>query len=433
MHPAAEQLNQRLEGTIIRRMLSSLGEQIFFPRGIVAQAAEAAAHAHRFDATVGMAYSHGEPIMLESIRRSVPGISPKQSVGYSPTPGNAELRRRWQQEQYRKNPRLTGSATSLPMVTPGLTNGLCHISDLFCNPGDTLVLPDLYWGNYNLLFGVRHGVRFVTYPFFNNNGGFNVSGLQAAIHENTGSRGVRVLLNFPNNPTGYTPSREEAEEITAVLTRAADETDVMLICDDAYFGLFYDDGIETESLFAHTAAAHPNLLAVKVDGATKEDYVWGFRIGFITIAAAGLQPDHFAAWDDKLTGSIRSNVSNGNTLGQSLLLQAMHSPEYNSNKQGIAEELQRRYHIVREIISAPPFNNPGFPLQALPFNSGYFMAFHCANGTAEAIRTTLLTKGIGVIAFGDHLVRVAYAGVDPEFLPELYHFIAETALETAAQ
>jgi len=30
-----------------------------------------------------------------------------------------------------------------------------------------------------------------------------------------------VLLNFPNNPSGYTPTREAAKEITAVLTDAA--------------------------------------------------------------------------------------------------------------------------------------------------------------------------------------------------------------------
>lgn len=427
MHPAAKKLNQRLEGTVVRRMLSDLGEHIFFPRGIVAQAAEAAAQAHRFDATVGMAYSHGEPIMLDSIRAAVPGVTPKQLVGYSPTPGNAELRRRWQEEMLAKNPRLEGIPTSLPMVSPGLTNGLCHTADLFFNPGDTLILPDLYWGNYNLLFEVRHGVNIVTYPFFNDRGRFNLAALQQAVTEQAGKRGVRVLLNFPNNPTGFTPSCGEAKEIVDTLVQAAELTDIMLICDDAYFGLFYDDEIETQSLFSRAAAAHPNLLAVKIDGATKEDYVWGFRVGFITVAAQGLTEDHYAAWDDKLTGSIRSNVSNGNTLGQSLLLQAMRNTDYHNNKQRIAEELRQRYDIVRSIVSAPPFNQDGFPLQSLPFNSGYFMAFRSTRMQAETIRTELLKRGIGIIAFGDSLVRVAYAGVDPQDLPELYAVIAEVA------
>ena len=38
----------------------------------------------------------------------------------------------------------------------------------------------------------------------------------------------------------------------------------------------------TESLFGLLANLHPNLLAVKLDGATKELFVWGLRCGFVT-------------------------------------------------------------------------------------------------------------------------------------------------------
>ncbi len=427
MHPAAKKLNERLQGTIIDRMLSDLGKEFFFPKGIVAQAAEAAKRAHRFDATVGMAYTKGAPIILDAIKDSISGIGTKQIVGYSPTPGNADLRKRWLDLMKSKNPSLQGVSSSLPMVTPGLTNGLNHAADLFCNPGETLILPDLYWGNYNLLFGVRYGLNIVTYPFFTSDGRFNLDGFIQTIRENRGPRGVRILLNFPNNPTGYSPSHEEAKAITAALAKEAEEGDILLILDDAYFGLFYEEGLETESLFAHTAALHKNLLAVKIDGATKEDYVWGFRVGFFTIANPELNEDHYAAWDDKLIGSIRSNVSNGNTLGQNLLLKAMDTPGYAENKKAIADELRNRYLIVRKILSEAPYNKADFPLSALPFNAGYFMAFRCKENNAEQLRQDLLAEGIGTIAMGDSLLRVAYAGVDQEFLPDLYAEIAKAA------
>src|SRR5574342_290188 len=32
------------------------------------------------------------------------------------------------------------------------------------------------------------------------------------------------------------------------------------------------------------ANLHPRILAIKLDGATKEEFVWGFRTGFITFA-----------------------------------------------------------------------------------------------------------------------------------------------------
>jgi repressor LexA len=61
----------------------------------------------------------------------------------------------------------------------------------------------------------------------------------------------------------------------------ADNGDIIVaLIDDAYFGLVYEAGISTESIFAKLSNLHEKILAVKIDGATKEDYVWGFRVGF---------------------------------------------------------------------------------------------------------------------------------------------------------
>ena len=98
-----------------------------------------------------------------------------------------------------------------------------------------------------------------------------------------GSSRKTVLLNFPNNPTGYTVTDAEAKEICETLKASAEKgNDIVVLLDDAYFGLIYEQGIYSESLFGLLANAHENLLAVKLDGPTKEDYVWGFRVGFMT-------------------------------------------------------------------------------------------------------------------------------------------------------
>ena len=57
---------------------------------------------------------------------------------------------------------------------------------------------------------------------------------------------------------------------------------VVVLIDDAYFGLVFEPGVYTQSIFTELSDRSPNLLAVKIDGATKEDYVWGFRVGFLT-------------------------------------------------------------------------------------------------------------------------------------------------------
>jgi hypothetical protein len=86
--------------------------------------------------------------------------------------------------------------------------------------------------------------------------------------------------------------------------------------------------------------------------------------------------------------------------------------------------LQRRYNLVKAFINAHP-NHP--VLRPLPFNSGYFMSFHCTVD-AEALRQELLAKhGIGVIALGEHCVRVAFSSIDEEKITSVYQQIYDTA------
>ena len=78
---------------------------------------------------------------------------------------------------------------------------------------------------------------------FSENGGLNLEAFEETIKAEAKKRDkICVLLNFPNNPTGYTATVEEGERIVEILTSVADEgTNVIAVMDDAYFGLFYED------------------------------------------------------------------------------------------------------------------------------------------------------------------------------------------------
>jgi aspartate/methionine/tyrosine aminotransferase len=48
-----------------------------------------------------------------------------------------------------------------------------------------------------------------------------------------------LVLNFPNNPTGYSTTNAELDQIAAVLKEAAEAgRNLVVVTDDAYFGLF---------------------------------------------------------------------------------------------------------------------------------------------------------------------------------------------------
>ncbi len=312
------------------------------------------------------------------------------------------------------------------MVVAGLTNGIAHLADLFVDPDDVVIIPDMFWGNYRLTFEARKCAKIVAFPFFNGQGGLNIRGFKETIMNSARNGKAVLMVNFPNNPTGYSPTKKEVEELSrAILECAESGIKILAITDDAYFGLFYEKNTYTHSIFSVLSSIHENVLAVKVDGATKEDYMWGFRIGFVTFGGKTMTSDQYEALGKKLMGAIRSSISNSSRPAQSLLIKALQDPGYIREKEQYFQILKERYQKVRNIVDSRK-ESPA--LTALPFNSGYFMSFQLNGLSAEKLRTELLhKKGIGTISIQDKFLRVAYASVDLADLEELYSKIYETA------
>lgn len=425
MNSIAAQLNQVLEGSVAEHLLSDLGKRMYFPKGIVAQSAEAKAKATRFNATVGMATTGSKPMCLPSIYERINGLSEADVFSYAPTAGDAKLRAAWKQQIYSKNPSLS-SEVSLPVVTSGLTHGILLAADLFLDKGDAILVPDMFWGNYRLIFEERREASILSFPFFDESGELNLEALEQRIDGLSGDK-VALILNFPNNPTGYSPSVREAEALAALLTSKAQKGKrILVITDDAYFGLFYEQETCKESLFAYLADAHENILAVKVDGSTKEDFVWGFRVGFMTYGCKGWSEAQYTALVQKTMGAVRSSISNCSRPAQSLLLLALEDPGYQAQKDAAFEVLKQRYLKVKEVLASHADDQL---LKPLPFNSGYFMTF-CCEGDAEVLRLHLLdTYGIGAISIQGTYLRIAFSSVDVEQIEELYDMLYKAAGE----
>ncbi|HPD61017.1 MAG TPA: aminotransferase class I/II-fold pyridoxal phosphate-dependent enzyme, partial [Thermodesulfobacteriota bacterium] len=376
MNPLALELNEILqkENPQLYKVLSRFGKNLYFPKGILSQTADAQKKANKYNATIGIATEGAGPMYLPCIQKMIKEIPPKESYPYAPGAGKPQLREKWQKKLLADNPSLEGKNFSVPIVTSGLTHGLELAADLFVDPGEVIILPDKFWENYSLIFEVRKEATIHTYPLFSSQGKFNAEGLNKIITElGSGKDKLVVLLNFPNNPTGYSISQSEGEEIVEVVLRAAQKgIKVVVIMDDAYFGLFYSQDTLKESLFGHFLNLHPNIIAVKLDGPTKEQYVWGFRIGFITfgVGGDGSFADVYNALEKKAMGAIRSSISNCSHLAQSIVYKALDSPTYSEEKAEKLKVLTRRALKVQEVLKKKEFKRLW---EAYPFNSGYFM------------------------------------------------------------
>jgi len=436
VRPLAVELNQiiREENPHIYSMLSQLGKRLYFPKGILSQSTEAKERAFRFDATIGIAREGGQPMFLPSVMKYLPGLSPAEAVAYAPATGLYDLRKKWGEELLAKNPSLAGRSFGMPIVTGGVTHALSIAGDLFVDKGDVVLLPDKFWENYELLFGARLQAQIVLYPFFNEAGGFNTDGLRQVLETRAGGGKTILILNFPNNPTGYSITQAEAEAATAILGEAAEGgCNLVVVSDDAYFGLFHDEDVLKESLFARLAGCHERMLVVKVDGPTKEGYAWGFRIGMLTFSACAASSEQalYDALEKKVAGAIRSSVSNCSHPAQSMLLKAMSEEAFSYECQEKSATLAARAKKVKEILTDPGFADLW---ETYPFNAGYFMCLRLKGIDAERFRKHLLEKhGLGVIAEGKHDIRIAFSAVDLEELPSLYAALAAAAREIKAE
>jgi aspartate/methionine/tyrosine aminotransferase len=435
LNPIAQSLREKLEEAApeVLAMLSAYGQRLYFPKGIISQTAEAKQKAHRFNATIGIATEADGPMALPAIVSQLGDVPIADAVTYAPPAGRPRLRELWRKKLLAENPSLAHKNFGQPIVTSAITHGLSLAGELFLDPGDIVLMPDKLWGNYRLTYEVHHGAKIETFPFYSSQGGLNTEGFAVRLeHLAEGREKLVVLLNFPNNPTGYMPTPAEGEALAAALERQAERgTKLVVFCDDAYFGLFYHLGGQsmTESLFGKLTGRHPNLLAVKLDGATKELFVWGLRCGFLTFGPGRPETAEVVCevLDAKVRGAIRGGVSNVPQLSQTLVERALVSPDLAAERNEKCETLRVRAELVFEVANQPRYAESW---EVYPFNSGYFMLIKVDGVDAEKLRLHLLEKhGVGLIATSPTDIRVAFSCLqvtDVEPLFEELHLAIQT-------
>ncbi|MCB1055549.1 MAG: aminotransferase class I/II-fold pyridoxal phosphate-dependent enzyme [Acidobacteria bacterium] len=434
MSDLLRRVNESLESEApaLARCLSPLGRRIVMPAGIPVQAREA--RSTTYNGTIGqLTDGHGGSLPLPTMARVLGGLDGKEldrAFLYSPVAGITEVRERWRERQRRGQG--ADRPSTLPLVTCGLSHSLSILADLFGGDGRAVVVPSPYWGNYNHVFATRTGARMISAPAFRD-GVYNHRFAEEAVAGGALAAGepVVVILNLPSNPGGYSATDTERREIRASLVRLAAERPVVVICDDAYAGLVYEDDISRWSMFWDLVGAHPELFPVKVDGATKEFSFFGGRVGFLTFPFAPGSPAADAL-ESKVMGLVRSTVGSPVASSQAVLLAAMRESRIEDEIEAVRSLLAERYRVLKEalaqtddaLLRPQPFNSGSFALVELPEELGV---------DAEALRQHLLAhEDTGLISIGSSFIRIAHCSVDRDELPELVRRL-ERGVATLAQ
>ncbi len=337
-----------IKKTPLYKALSELGKRIYLPQGVFFWAGRAKKEAEIMG-TLGSAFGYEKdfieggtsewvPCYLEDIKNYTK-LNINEIVPYPKISGLEGLKTIWKNwiiekslinktiEKERLN-RLE-NYISTPVITSGLTNGIFVCCSLLLNSGDYIISPNKRWGNYDNIIEKLLGAKIKSFEFFIKSK-FNVQGLKDAIYEVSKiQEKIVLILGFPNNPTGYIPKKEELEEIINVLRLAQKDISkpIIVLVDDAYEPYVYSNNVINRSIFYDLHDLEEDIIPIKIDGITKEFLMYGGRIGFVTI---GLKPSWVNSEEEldvlkteinnKLSGLIRTTISNSNHFYQSLII-----------------------------------------------------------------------------------------------------------------
>jgi len=435
----------------IANLLSAFGRSIFLPQGIFYWTGRAKKEAE-INATIGSARGPESEIVdgapdtpvtfyLPSLGKYFGGLTSEETFPYAPILGLPDLRAAWRDwilhrladARERVEPCL-----SLPVVTPGITGGLHVAAKLFVDRDEVVVSPDRLWGNYNNIVERNIGGRIETFPFFDAQE-LNVKGMQRKLVDTLAGQPKAVLmLNFPNNPVGFSPPRASVGSIVGALVEVVEETNkaLVVLVDDAYEGYVYDDTALPRSIFAELCDCHRRILPVKLDGASKEFLFYGGRIGALSLGLpSALEVDREALQaelDNKLSGVIRSTVSNCARPVQSTLLKALADIDaVRVEQQRVIRVLAGRAKLLRAELDKLELPQ----LKPLPFNAGFFgfcdvdgiPATQLADHLMTKYRTAVVPTESGKI----NGIRIAFCSVPEAQIPKLVANLAAAVSDLA--
>jgi aminotransferase len=190
----------------------------------------------------------------------------KKITYYAPTRGTPELLKLLE-NKLRKFNNIEANWDKNIIVTNGGSQALSLTFATVFNPGDEIIISSPNFLSYFYL-ALFYGVKVVEIKR-NDDFSINLIEIQKAITPNTKA----ILINSPNNPTGYVLSLKELTRINEIVI----ENDLYLISDEVYENYLYD------GLRHYSPASFKEMFerTITLNAMSKLFSATGFRLGYV--------------------------------------------------------------------------------------------------------------------------------------------------------
>lgn len=217
------------------------------------------------------------------------------------------------------------------LVSNGAKHCLMNIAETMFDPGDEIILFTPYWVTYPVQaeFVGAKPVTVETDPV-------TFQPDPADVRDAVTDRTVAILMNSPCNPTGAVYEREVVEGLAEI----AVENDLVLISDEIYKHIMFDDAVHLSPAQLGDEVRERTLI---VDGVAKTYAMTGWRIGWIIGDPAFI----------KRAGALQGQATAcANSIAQAATVEALNGPQ--DAVAEMTEQFERRRDFVMERLGEIP-------------------------------------------------------------------------------
>ena len=299
-------------------------------------------------------------------------------------------------------------------ATLGGTGALSISFSLFADPDSSVILPDVMWSNYKLI-AKKAGCLHRTYSLFDENDNWNLSSIKETVEDELKKkkRAIIVIDDPCENPTGYSMSKKEYDDLFAFLNEKGEEGEVIAIFDVAYYNFS-----STSCPLFEMLGGLVNFLPIISFSCSKSFAIYGFRCG----ALIALCPDEESkkevgnAFISHVRGTISSPVgpvlhSVGDILNDKEAVASV-LKEIGVNKETLVE---RGTYLTSLLDEAG--------IKHYPFKSGFFLTIRVPH--AVSVYDKLVEKHVYVVPIGEDKIRIALSGITKSECKDLVSSLKE--------
>lgn len=297
------------------------------------------------------------------------------------------------------------------IVTPSAKHALYIALLTILDPGDQIIVPTPSWVSYEAIVRLMDAEPVLA--ALDPRDGFRIT--RELLETYVTPRTKALLVNTPNNPTGRVLTDDEAAAILAF----AQDHDLILVADEIYEKIIYDDGAHL-SLGAYPGAENRTIT---INGFSKAYAMTGWRLGYLAgpadiIAEAVKAQQH-------TVGCAGSFVQRGG-------LAALRG------EQAVVDRMRDEYARRRQLIVEGLRELPGIEC-AFPEGAFYVFPDVSRAGFSDSVEFTqwllqtakvAVTPGTAFGPGGESHVRMSFANSQEEIASALKSM--RSALDTAA-